>query len=387
MQLFLINFPGLSNTSLLNLISPQQSDALSTQYPGDPLEFETDAWFYNEQIRAAVSRGRAVAWSPDGQHLAFVAALHSPNTDLYVFDVLTGRITRLTSGPYQTADLIWSPTGRFIAHTSTSDINLGIRNGPTLIVQGLWSADTYSGGVTRLGGEDTGFLQWAAPDSALIYSDTASCGRFELRTVNAINGRSTLLWPGPFETAALDPESQALLVEVADYVPLTSLAHLCPPSEPSGLYLVPPGQPPRRLADYSSGYWSYHAWSMQPPLIWSPEVGLFFAFTPGGVVEITPDGQVTPSRAESIPIVSPSGQLWASGGSESPLRILHGDATPTNVFPSGTCNAAWRPDEGAFVFADGEHLYSASSPDFRPREIYFSSHNDLCRSRLVWVTQ
>jgi len=65
------------------------------------------------------------SWSPDGSKVAFVAAIDAPNLDLYTYDVLTGEISRLSSGPNHAADPFWSPDSEYIVHKEVSEYSLG----------------------------------------------------------------------------------------------------------------------------------------------------------------------------------------------------------------------------------------------------------------------
>jgi dipeptidyl aminopeptidase/acylaminoacyl peptidase len=74
-------------------------------------------------------------WSPGGRYLAFVGALHGPSSDLYVFDLSTKEVRRLTDGPYQTLIMDWSPDGEWIVHQSV--ISFG--TGAGMPVEAVWA--------------------------------------------------------------------------------------------------------------------------------------------------------------------------------------------------------------------------------------------------------
>lgn len=60
------------------------------------------------------------AWSPDGSTVAF-SSNRSGDADLYVIDLETDRVTRLTRDPSHDADPAWSPEGRTIAFTRAGE--------------------------------------------------------------------------------------------------------------------------------------------------------------------------------------------------------------------------------------------------------------------------
>lgn len=54
------------------------------------------------------------SWSPDGTHVVF-AALDGGLTDLYTYDLATGRLTQLTHDAFADLQPVWSPDGKRIA--------------------------------------------------------------------------------------------------------------------------------------------------------------------------------------------------------------------------------------------------------------------------------
>lgn len=58
------------------------------------------------------------SWAPDGRRLAFVGLSRSGYADLYVWDIASGRLERLTNDRYLEATPSWSPTRNEIAFAS-----------------------------------------------------------------------------------------------------------------------------------------------------------------------------------------------------------------------------------------------------------------------------
>jgi Tol biopolymer transport system component len=76
--------------------------------------------------RAETVKGnqRSVAWSPDGQYLAFSSHCGSDTViHLYLLDVATGHVRRLTEDPSRNIYPAWSHDGRYLAFSSTRDGN------------------------------------------------------------------------------------------------------------------------------------------------------------------------------------------------------------------------------------------------------------------------
>lgn len=73
----------------------------------------------------------ALAWSPGGRYLAFVAALEeskgttSYSSDLYLYDTVTRTIKRMTSGALQVALPIWTPDSDEILYQSVKTFGSG----------------------------------------------------------------------------------------------------------------------------------------------------------------------------------------------------------------------------------------------------------------------
>jgi hypothetical protein len=58
------------------------------------------------------------SWSPDGKRIAFSSVDKAGNNDLYILDLATRSLTRLTNDFYDDRDPAWSPDGKVIAFSS-----------------------------------------------------------------------------------------------------------------------------------------------------------------------------------------------------------------------------------------------------------------------------
>ncbi len=90
------------------------------------------------------------SWSPDGRTVAF-ASNRSGDSDVYLIDVESGRVTRLTDDPVHDADPAWSPDGSQIAFTSHRNdkphicVMRGDGSDAACVTQGIqpsWSPDS-----------------------------------------------------------------------------------------------------------------------------------------------------------------------------------------------------------------------------------------------------
>ncbi len=58
------------------------------------------------------------AWSPDGAQIAFSGLSHSGVSDLYVLDLASGALRRVTDDPYEDVDPTWLPDGKSLVFSS-----------------------------------------------------------------------------------------------------------------------------------------------------------------------------------------------------------------------------------------------------------------------------
>ncbi len=70
------------------------------------------------QVSARAGINGAPAWSPDGKKLALTLGGTSGNPDIYVLDLGTQNLTRLTDDPAIDTEPSWAPDGKFVYFTS-----------------------------------------------------------------------------------------------------------------------------------------------------------------------------------------------------------------------------------------------------------------------------
>ena len=157
-----------------------------------------------DQVWAAVGIRNHPAWSPDGRWLAFNAAIDGPSADVYVYDTSTNSIERLTDGPDQSVDLVWSPDSAYIVHGVADSLYYGY-SGLGYGMLSAWAAPpdpdkpvlhlydhVFHGYEYILGWlEDSRYLGilWTATRSAT--AGTRICARSTSR-----RGRVPICWPG-----------------------------------------------------------------------------------------------------------------------------------------------------------------------------------------------
>ena len=127
---------GVSDLTL-NLLDLQTGEQqvvtriLSEDYPNNFVQAAAklnDEYKTPESLYQAFQYGimSAIAWSPDGRYLAFGGQMDGLSSDLYVYDVQTSSIQRLSSGDQELQWIDWSPDGKWILHGSLFAVGAGM---------------------------------------------------------------------------------------------------------------------------------------------------------------------------------------------------------------------------------------------------------------------
>jgi hypothetical protein len=330
-----------------------------------------------EQVWAAVGVWNNMAWSSDGSMLAFNAAIDGPSADLYVYSTRDGSITRLTDGPSQSANPIWSPDDAFILHSAAEQLNYGY-SGAGYDMLNVWAARPDDSGVEKVfDHEFYGFervLGWLDDTRYLGDSEELWCGYFDLREIDIFDGVVRSLHTGHYGFRAYAPGHAATLLAIHTEQRTT---FDCSLEFDPGVYLL----------DNQSGQ------ATAVPdiphdevsnIVWSDEAGAFFVVTWDALYTVDPSGAVMthqfpldvydgdpPTIYDDDPVVNSSGSMWVLR--VSPTRTLAlgtrgGDIVKLDV--DGARSPIWSPDGRHLLFFGnhdrGPSIYLASSPDFEP---------------------
>jgi hypothetical protein len=331
---------------------------------------EGEAQSAADQVWAAVGALNSLAWSPDARWLAFNAAIDGPSADVYVYDTSTERIERLTDGPNQSTDLVWSPDGSYVVHNVVDTLYYGY-SGIGYGMLGAWAAvpDTGKPAIPLYDHAFLGFehiLGWL--DDSRYLGDSfdgdslGNCGHFNLRAVSMADGEGPVLFAGNYSWRAFDPTSKTMVLVLSSVLKDFD----CNTSLDPGVYLFDPDTRETRLLP-----------GIDPEPVqsatWSEEAGLFFLGGGEELIAIDPDGNV--ERYPSIenlfdepPVVAPRGDRWVlTNMMDGVLAVGTRAGELTEIESERTWNAFWSLDgTWLFFFDDGMRLTAAPAPNFEP---------------------
>ena len=149
-------------------------------------------------------------WSPDGHTLAFASGSDGPSSDVFTYNVDTGDVTRITSGPSEVYRIIWSPDGKWILNSGIYWVGEGMC--------GTWylsAADGFgSSGFTVTSALDKNSIRgcdfngWVSNEQALTFEDANGLGTYDLELMDIDKKSIDLIWPHTFHSFAFDPVAQ-----------------------------------------------------------------------------------------------------------------------------------------------------------------------------------
>ena len=166
---------------------------LSDSDEADP--YGNPALYARAQVWAALAMRDSLAWSPNGSYLAFIAAIDGPSSDLYLLDMSSGQVHRLSSGPLQAGHILWSPDSRYVLHNSVSDYNVGRSGSDT--TDALWSVEALKGPPQLLIQGPAFPLAWLTPQHVLASMWLWYCDTYNFMIIDVPRARYSTIWRGP----------------------------------------------------------------------------------------------------------------------------------------------------------------------------------------------
>ena len=337
----------------LNIVTLPSGEVLASIPLTSPETEPTDEDFLNRSPRAealeAVHLSDSLAWSPDGLRLAFAGVIDGPSSDVYLYSLEDGSITRLTDGPSQVAHLSWSPDGQYIFHVGVETFGVGAGYG----LAGVWVVRADGGGVRSLydpgdSGDEVP-VGWFDEETVIVHSWEPGNGSFNLRSVNVRTGAVEPLFPDSFGSV--------------DWSPSTLL--VTQPLEAESLLLIDPGDASwLPLPGYSNA-----------SAVYSWEADAFFVVSDQGVFAVWRDGRITP-----LPAPTGSGGVPAAGGDTGQTLAWSGEgvwigslqspqAQARQIFSGPASDLEWAPEAAHMLFFASDGLFTAAAPDYVPARV------------------
>jgi WD40 repeat protein len=312
----------------------------------------------------------SLAWSPDGQRLAFVGAQDGDSADVYLFDREDASVTRLSDEAGHASALHWSSNGQFIEYVSVNSFGTGAgfdMNG--LLVYDFNSKKAQLLETLDSNGED--FLAWMDNSQFLINSISRTCGGADnLRIVDASSFNQQVIVDQGFTAAAYDPENKFGMLSVAyNY-------DNCGSGEPLGIGLMIFGEAVPVLGADGPIIGEFGFKKFEEVTAYSigfnPQGNFFTIYGEGGLQNIYYDNgkgrlNILPEVKDLVPYPSPGGDYWAWASSwQAGLWITENNSNPFEISPPFTGRPVWSWDGKTMYFIENDRILLASSPYFVP---------------------
>ena len=288
-------------------------------------------------IRDAFTCGiETFAWTSDSHKLAFAGAMNGPSSDVYLYDLETQKIQRMSSGPEEVQGIIWSPDNKRIVQDSAWWVGEGtIYSTYAIPLDGL--------GIMALSSSTGGTLSWYNNHAYVTNNSENVVGNSHLRLVDVETGQITSIWDGSFIKSVFDAE-KGLLVLFA--LPGPNL------NTSGGTYLINIRTGQKRSLDNAFLDTSLFGLG-ERRFLTRYENEAYFILEDGNFVKTDPElGNVS---------VAPNQQHWISIGKT--LRIF--DASDNLLFelPSPYSeedfpHILWRPDSSGLFIGKDKTIYA-----------------------------
>ena len=204
LALNLLSLPDGKITKITDLTSAA-TEAYADLSPGDP----------GFEAMRAIGETTSYAWSPDGTRLAFSGVMDGPSADIYLYDVSTGAITRVSQDPAQDFAPSWSPDGEHLLYLAAESFGTGAG----WSMSGIWAADGAGANAAELLATNTAgeeIVGWLDNTTAVLATWAQPCGLQRLRLYDLNSFKVTVLNKDCFVSAAADGKYGAALYSTAD---------------------------------------------------------------------------------------------------------------------------------------------------------------------------
>jgi hypothetical protein len=211
MALNLLSLPDGKITKVTDLTSPE-TEAYAESSPGDT----------GFEALRAVGEQHSHAWSPDGSRLAFAGVMDGPSAEIYLYDVTSGQIQRVSQDDAQNYWPSWSPDGNHLLYLGAETFGTGAGFDTT----GVWSVRGDGTNVTWLyvpeGGAEE-LVGWLDDTTAVLDTWKPVCGSAGLRLFDIVTTKTVMLNEDCFISAAAGgSRSEAIFANSSNLYLLTA---------------------------------------------------------------------------------------------------------------------------------------------------------------------
>jgi WD40 repeat protein len=133
---------------------------------------------------------RAIAWSPDSHYLAFAGQMEGLSSDLYVYNAITEKVTRLAKDTQELQWINWSPDGKWVVYANVDQSKAGNTYDIYAVKPGM------SSGKYLLSGHFYEIPGWL--NSYTYFEHEMGVMVHNLRSVSIESGTVTDIWKGAF---------------------------------------------------------------------------------------------------------------------------------------------------------------------------------------------
>jgi hypothetical protein len=183
MSLNLLSLPEGTITKITDLTSAE-TEAYADLAPGEA----------GLEALLAVRERHNLAWSTDGQRLAFVGVMDGPTAEIYVYDIVLNKIQRISSDDAQNYSPSWSPDGKTLLYFGTDSFS----SGAVLSTNGVWEASGEGMNPSWLytPEKDSGaehLVGWMDDTTAVLDNIYPASGPERLRLYNVVTTKEVML--------------------------------------------------------------------------------------------------------------------------------------------------------------------------------------------------
>lgn len=365
-SLHLLNLSEKTTRTVTNLIAPGFPDNLE---PMTSIIKDTGGWSCDVECKIYQAQNnlsfyiQTLAWSPNSTQLAFTAQIDGPSSDVYIYDIDSQTIRRLTDDLPNISALEWAPNGKKLLYVNSypgmiyastslhiADPNIQSPQSPKAIYEG-----TFWGSLGWM--SDNEYVVHGAGDGGPLYS---------FASINVDTNQVREFWPYTVDMFLADPDRPKILFLSFPYG--TSEKQ---PEPEAGLYWVDLDGTYQKATDEI-----YYPVETQPNADFLAIDGadhLFLIHQNGSVTDL---GQKI--EYQYPPRTSPNGMYTLIPTSKG--LVLFSRDQLLRTWDIKLSDITWRPDStGAFLYEKRERLYYVSIPSGEPVLI------DTCRVKYCWL--